>query len=436
MEMPSPNETPGRSVEREVRQIAALLGVADFVYAAPQVAKGTAVREIGDGLLIVGSRGAILQVKSREPDRRDSDTPEKAESWTKKHAAKALKQGRGTRDEIIRRVAAGEKIHLTPVRALGLPDERRRRYDLVLDHDVSAWPIIIIIDHPKADGVDLGFEPDCVYLTLNDWRQLQRRLRSVSSTLTYIERSFEHEAHVPLGNELIRYCVFYDADVNSSGDMLFPSVPHLQHPFDFDELGPELFHDVMEKVWHDDGVLPWGQASEYRSIVEFMDRVPPSLQSVFGEWFHRKRREIANGKHRASGVAIVSHSDRLVYTCSHLRSWPLIGEWQTEVMALAMLRHEHALASGAPADSITLAVGALVEDRPPDTGVGYMFALIQGSDGLPKLPFDMKRGMEWRYGVFHQERGDVRELLVPRKSLCPCGSGKKFKNCHESSTGD
>ena len=76
------SEAHGTARERHVREIAGLLGVADFVFAAPPIAKGAASREAaGDGLLVVGSRGAVIQVKAREPDARTTDTPEKAERW-------------------------------------------------------------------------------------------------------------------------------------------------------------------------------------------------------------------------------------------------------------------------------------------------------------------------------------------------------------------
>ena len=63
-----PEKHHGITREEQVRDIAAHLGVADFVYAALPVRKGAALREVsGDGLLVVGNRGAALQVKARDP---------------------------------------------------------------------------------------------------------------------------------------------------------------------------------------------------------------------------------------------------------------------------------------------------------------------------------------------------------------------------------
>jgi len=50
--------------------------------------KGPGVREISDGLLVVGRRGIIVQTKSREADARDS-TREAA--WLDKQIRKAVR---------------------------------------------------------------------------------------------------------------------------------------------------------------------------------------------------------------------------------------------------------------------------------------------------------------------------------------------------------
>ena len=59
--------TAGDAAERRARHAAATLGVADFVYTQPVVHTGSGVREVGDGLLVCSGRGAIIQVKARDP---------------------------------------------------------------------------------------------------------------------------------------------------------------------------------------------------------------------------------------------------------------------------------------------------------------------------------------------------------------------------------
>src|SRR5262245_48589807 len=104
-------ESHGTERESQVRDIAAKLGVADFVYSARPVPKGAGQREAsGDGLLLVGDRGAILQVKARDPARGVADSAERAAAWIRKHAAKAAEQGVGTRRELARRQQAGSPM--------------------------------------------------------------------------------------------------------------------------------------------------------------------------------------------------------------------------------------------------------------------------------------------------------------------------------------
>lgn len=85
-------ESYGKKREREVREIAGRLGVSDFVYFAPPMSKGNAQREVaGDGLLLVGDRGAILQVKTRDPIAGVNDSADRVESWVRKNTSKAVK---------------------------------------------------------------------------------------------------------------------------------------------------------------------------------------------------------------------------------------------------------------------------------------------------------------------------------------------------------
>jgi hypothetical protein len=87
----------GPSVEDYARHLAGVLGVADFVYLPAVELKGSATREIGDGLLACGNEGLIMQVKARDNEIARRDTPERAEAWVRKAAAYGLRQANGTR---------------------------------------------------------------------------------------------------------------------------------------------------------------------------------------------------------------------------------------------------------------------------------------------------------------------------------------------------
>lgn len=407
--------------------MAARLGVADFVYTAAPVAKGSALREAGgDGLLISNGLGAVLQVKSRDPKRALDDDRNRVETWIRKNALRARDQGRGTRRELVRRANHGTPLRAYPVRAAHLPEPQRERYALEVRSDTTSWPIIVVLDHRHAEGIDLAFEPDTFWTTYDDWCELQLRVRSTTGLLNYVRRVLSDQLHVPLGHELERYAGLRAADERASaGNSLSP---YLSDATRFDSLGTDLFHDVIDKVWYDDGEIPWTAPEEYRFIVEFLDAVPPQAQSVIGRWFLRKRAELASGQRIASGLTRLS-ADRLVYACSERRHWENPREWLAEFSLLTTLRHVQSLETGAKRGTTTLGVAALVEERAGRSGVSYLFVLLKGTPIDNPIPPDLRRRFEWLYGIHDHDASVPRELKVGRNESCPCLSGKKFKRC-------
>lgn len=437
IEMTSSISSDGHGVKREiqVRDIAAKLGVADFVYSAHPVKKGAGQREAsGDGLLLTGESGAILQVKARDPTQGATDSAERAAAWIRKHAAKATKQGRGTRRELSRRQNVESPMIVYPVRATGMTEDAKERYALKIDNIVEDWPIIVILDHPRTQEVDLGFQDDLVCFTFTDWWHILLRLRSIAATLNYVKRILRDGVHVPLGHEKLRYSSLLLADQRATEGSA-TSVTYLADVEGFDKLGADIFHDVIDKVWPDDGIVPWQSASEYRSIVEFLDAVPPRIQSEIGRWMLKKRSEIAGGRHIASGLVRLDFGNRLVFACSHFRRWSSEHEWMAQFALLTNIRHIQAFESGAPNNTVTLDVGALVEDRSGRRGVAYTFVLQKGSHSTIPVAEGLRRNFEWRYGVYNHAEGTTLtpeiELAVP----CPCLSGKTFGSCCGAATG-
>lgn len=428
-------ESHGRERESQVRDIAAKLGVADFVYSARPVQKGAGQREAsGDGLLLVGDSGAVLQVKARDPTRGVADSAERAAAWMHKHAAKAAEQGVGTRRELARRQNAGSPVVVYPVRAASMSEDTKERYALKIDRSVEGWPTIVILDHPQMPGVDLAFQDDVVWFTFADWWDLQRRLRSTTATLSYVRRVLRDGVHVALGDEASRYAVLRSADKLSVVGSA-TAVPYLADAEGFDKLGADIFHDVIDKVWPHDGIVPWQSASEYRDMVEFLDAVPPGVQSNVGRWILRKRSEIAKGRHASSGLVGLEFRDRLVFACSHLRHWSSELEWFQEFTLLTNLRHIQAIESGAPSNTVTLGVGALVEDRGDRRGVAYSFVMLKGSTSAVPVPENLRRNFERRYGVHNHAAGTTLEPEIEVGAPCPCLSGKTFGSCCGTGTG-
>ena len=415
--------------EKQVRDVAARLGVADFVYFALPTSKGKAQREAaGDGLLLVGEHGAILQVKTREPAIGLTDSVERARAWVKKNAEKAVKQGLGTKRELSRRKEMGTPIVAFPVRALNLSEQARERYKCYISYDTRDWPVIVILDHPQMPDIDLGFTPGVVYFGFNDWSELQRRLRSTFATINYVHRILRDNLHVPLWQEASRYIAVYGADEASANDSV-TTFPYLAHPDHLDELGTDIFHDIIDKVWPDDGDIPWKSVEEYRAIVEFLDTVPPQLQSVVGRWILRKRSEITNGQRVSSGLIQLELKHRLIFACSHLEHWSDGHEWFREFMFLTSLRHIQAIESGAVENTKTLGVAALVEDRGEKIGMSYSFFMVSGHESYVDIPKDLRRNFEWRYGIHNHQTATTLEMQVEPKELCPCMSGKEFMIC-------
>jgi hypothetical protein len=422
---------PNHGVVREaqVRELAARLGVADFVYSAPQVAKGSSQREAsGDGLILIGSNGAVLQVKTRDPQKAEGDSDKRAEEWVRKNARKARDQGLGAKRELVRRYRAGVPITVYPVRATGLSPDVRSLYARRVVDDASSWPVIVVVDHPRCPALDLGFESGVAWFTFKDWHELQRRLRSTAALLHYLKRIFEGSHHVRLGCEVQRYGPMYRADEETVTG-IDTARPYLAHPDHFDELGTNLFHDLIDNVWQHDGDIPWQSPEEYRAMVEFLDAVPPSGQSAVGRWPLQKRHEMAKGQQVASGLHQLHLRDRLVYACSELRHWKAIQSWRAEFTAYVSMRHAQALETGAPEESTTFGIGALVDER---KRVSYSFVMLLGRNAVAsvKLPRDLRRWLEWKYGIHDHDGRETREAAFSLNEPCPCASGKKFKRCH------
>ena len=418
----------GHKQELYVREIASILGVADFIYTSPPVRKGSATREAsGDGLILVGKRGAVIQVKARNPASSSTDSTERTQSWIQKHSKKAMKQGLGTKRELELRQARGDAITVCPARALDLEPNRQSHYLHQVSNDTRHWPVIVVIDHPKAHGIDLGFRDQVIWFTLEDWKELHLRLRSVSALLHYVERVLADELHVPLGHESERYAALRIADEKAVSNAA-SGLPFLAHPTSFDSLGTELFQDILEKVWPDDGIIPWRSADEYRSIVEFLDAVPPTVQASIGRWILKKRAELAQGQNIPSGIAVIG-ADRLVFSCSNSSSFPSSEDWLAEAFTLAMLRHTQAIESDAAATTNTLCVAVLVDDE-KGRGVSYSFVLLQSSAALQPIPQDIRSNFEWRYGIHNHKLQTTEEQQFNRSDLCPCMSGREFGMCH------
>ncbi|GAA3597226.1 hypothetical protein [Streptomyces osmaniensis] len=217
-----PHATPLRSHDRRgtaaemaVQDAAATWGLPDFVMAPSVERKGRGVREISDGLLVVGNRGVVVQIKAREGE---PGTAEREASWTLKQLTAAGKQIHGT----VRRLKAQSAQMLNG----------RGRSVLVAGPDIE-WVGVAVIEHPDPP-LELTVPPHegstpVIALLRRDWEFLFNQLRSTHAVVDYLHR-VGTSAPV-LGGEPERYYELAAADAESEPATVDSSwTPHPVQP--------------------------------------------------------------------------------------------------------------------------------------------------------------------------------------------------------------
>ena len=412
----------GDAIEDDVRNIAARLGVADFVYTVPILSKGRGgSREVGDALLIANGRGAILQVKTRNPNSQSGS----AESWLAKHGERAYRQGKGSRRQIVSMQKNGDVVIAFPVRAEQWQPEIRDEVSLPLDMDVSNWRTIIVVDHPDIDGTQ-PTRTDAFWITADDWLMLNRALRSVTGLLMYVQRALDAGPQLcpKLGFEAMRYQLMVQADVDYAAGGGKWSRPWLTADSLSDPLGAQLYRELLERVWPEDPAeRPQLSVGDTRRILEFLDGVPPGTQVETGRWILKKRSEMV--KHAWASGALMFNDERLfVFGCSPASSFTNIEHFDAKLASLACVRAKEVLLQGGAITSL-LAVGHIVGD-------GYIDYRYIFMEPPPDAPPELMRAVRHLHGIFSLETGQVNLIKAERNDRCPCGSGIKFKYCEPS----
>jgi SEC-C motif-containing protein len=407
----------GHAVEEDVRQIVAQLGVVDFVYTVPPVTQGAGTREVGDALLFSNGMGAILQVKSRQPGARAED----GSTWVIRRGEKAYSQGRGTRRMIARRQESGSTLFALPVRTADWSDTDRAAAALDLSMDVSGWPIIIILDHPSIGDVDPP-HPDAFWITTSDWLWLNRALRSVTAVLTYVRRVLDGERSlaVPLGHEADRFRRVVGADLRFASEGGTAAMPWLTADSLRDPRGADLYRELLTRLWPPDAVRPHVAISDLRRVLEFLDAAPPGSQAKIGRWILKKRGDLRTGP-RASGAVMWSGDRLLVFGCAQVGEYEDIDRFDADLAALAAVRAREIHEQGGHI-TVVLSVGHLVADGYIDYRYIYMEPPLEA-------PEDLKQVVLHTFGRFDLAAGRAVTITAGRNDPCPCGSGKKFKNC-------
>ncbi|MFC4613453.1 hypothetical protein ACFO3K_01885 [Cellulomonas algicola] len=264
----------GTAAEIATQDAAATWGMPDFVLSPLVEKKGAALREVSDGLLVVGSRGAIVQVKAREGE---VGTPAREESWVRKKAAEGVRQVGGT----ARRLKADA---LTMVNGRGRP--------VLIDGAHISWVGVVVIEHPEPPDLDLDAVASVtpyVVLTRGDWEFLFDQLRSTHAVVGYLHRA----AAVPgrIGDEPARYYRLAAADADASPGPVDPlisaggvaaSVPLL--PTEPVTAGDAKASAVYRFILEDIATSPFDEAREDQRLTALatLDSLPVGYRTALG----------------------------------------------------------------------------------------------------------------------------------------------------------
>jgi hypothetical protein len=195
--------TVGVAAEGATRDAVATWGLPDFVMRPRVETKGSGVREISDGILVVGDRGAVLQVKGRNAEPRDDD---KERRWILKSVLAACRQVNGT----VRRLRAGPTTM-----------ENGRGREIEIDGAAIDWLGVVVIEHGAPPGdLDVSFaraNVPTVVLLRRDWEFLFDQLKSTRAVLDYLARV---GSSVELGEEPFRYFELANLDA------VAPAIPN------------------------------------------------------------------------------------------------------------------------------------------------------------------------------------------------------------------
>ncbi len=268
----------GYAAEAATHDAAAIWGLPDFVYMPQQAALASGTRELGDGLLVVGELGLVVQVKSRESHIGDTD---KERRWLEKKATGAIRQGNGT----IR------KLKECPRQLTNL---RGRSVDI--DGNAHRWIVVVVLDHdePPDDITPSLHEAKhpTVVLLRRDWEFLFDQLKSTHAVAEYFERIVD-DGVIPLGHEPVRYYDLaqedaatpptpFPAELLSGGELVSTPLLPLEPVANSDRPA----HEIVRMIFEDIALTRLHEASEQdrlRVLAE-LDRLPVGQRAMIGRF--------------------------------------------------------------------------------------------------------------------------------------------------------
>lgn len=351
----------GTAVEEATRAAAGRWGLRDLVLSPKVFAKGSGIRELGDGTILAGSRGISLQVKARGVI---GDTPEKATKWMLKNAVHGLRQARGT----IRTALLNPAVELTNL----------RDRTVTIRGNLVRWIPVVVIDHPNPPPTGVIPAPDpkgpSLVLTRRDWEFLWDQLRSATAIVDYIFRVAEEEP-LELGAESNRYLDLAERDAHSSPGKLpdwipetgaeYMSLPLLPHDpaGSTDRFGHAIFQGLLEDIAETDFT---GDETDRITLLSHIDRVPVGARAELGRLLLRRLircAESAPGGHRMDHRIIFLDQGRLQVAFTTMTQ---LTEYHLEIYRSWLLLRRQAFldSSGALGPIYPWTVGVLLTPRP------------------------------------------------------------------------
>ncbi|MFI1997072.1 SEC-C domain-containing protein [Actinoplanes sp. NPDC020271] len=303
-----------------------------------------------------------------------------------------------------------------------LSEPEREPFFVDLIQDCSQWPIIVIVDHPLNPHVTLPTYHDAFCISLPDWYEINRHLRSIHEVLRYVGRVLEHGADVavPLSHEYDRF----------SSLVAFEGTPRMSpraRPWTTfaaveDAAAVSEYRTLLERTWGPNDELPGFPIDDYREMLDFLDDAPAVAQAFIGRWLVANRSQLRSARHRVSGSVLVV--DRpLVLLMDFKDNKPDKRAWLAELWALTVVRAiEYRRQTQIRRN--TLGIAIRVFDNYTDE---YSYILMRPDIEISE---NLIRETEWRFGVANFSTSRVERLKVRRNERCPCHSGKKFKYCH------
>jgi len=262
----------GTAAEAATHNAAATWGLPDFVILPRVEHDGSRNREISDGLIVTGDRGAVLQVKSRNTD---SGRPEKESSWVNKKITEAARQVNGTVRRL--RSEAAEMIN-----GRGRP--------VTIDGGTVSWIGVVIIDHPTPPPDHRLLAPagavPTVTLLRRDWEFLFDQLRSTRAVIDYLHRV---EGPCPfLGGEPERYFELAAADAAAEPAPLDPAIRGERRSVPLLPMAPagrddDQAHGLVRVICEDIANTPTAHDEDERiRILATIDKLPVGYRTELG----------------------------------------------------------------------------------------------------------------------------------------------------------